>query len=444
LHFSLAILIALIFSTLSPDLKNAGACEGLSPASSTPTYNLGLKYFRAERYAKAAKFLERSLNQDSTPSAARYYLAQTYNYLDSPNAALRVYADFIVTSPEDSLVDAALFEMGKIYKRLGYPDYALQVWQNLISYHPGSEYLTETLWNAANLYYKSGNYQAAYESFKQSQEGSDRRLYWAAKCADKLGLTEEALTGYDSVITRFDHSYYAYRSREALQALGYEYVSSPEVAATTEIAPESVSSNVSLAELKKHVEKGKFSKSINAAEKIIEKAKDDGLLAAVDSRLWKFSYPRGFWPYVEKYSKKYGLDPFLTYAVIREESRFRSQARSYANARGLMQIIPGTARAISHDLGLRYNRRKLYNPQVNIQMGAYFLSQLIKSFDGSLPLALAAYNGGPNRVARWLKKYGQNVDTDLFVEEIPFRETRNYVKKVMKSYHGYKRAYSDG
>ena len=73
-------------------------------------------------------------------------------------------------------------------------------------------------------------------------------------------------------------------------------------------------------------------------------------------------------------------------------------------------------------------------------MGSYYLSQLIKDFNGNVALALAAYNGGPVRVKRWLKKY-ERFDLDEFVEEIPLSETRNYVKKVMKSYYGYKRTY---
>jgi soluble lytic murein transglycosylase len=146
---------------------------------------------------------------------------------------------------------------------------------------------------------------------------------------------------------------------------------------------------------------------------------------------------------VEKYAKQYGLDPYLVYAVIREESRFKSRALSRSFAYGLMQIIPSTGRKISRDLGLRYSRWKMYNPRVNIQMGVYYLAVLIERFDGNVSLALAGYNGGPNRVNKLMKKYPE-FDIDEFVEDIPLSETRNYVKKVMKSYYGYKRTYSGG
>jgi soluble lytic murein transglycosylase len=77
-------------------------------------------------------------------------------------------------------------------------------------------------------------------------------------------------------------------------------------------------------------------------------------------------------------------------------------------------------------------------------MGTYFLSKLIKRFDGNVSFALAGYNGGPHRVEKWRKQYKGPIDIDEFVEDIPIYETRNYVKKVMKSYYGYKRTYSSG
>jgi soluble lytic murein transglycosylase len=77
-------------------------------------------------------------------------------------------------------------------------------------------------------------------------------------------------------------------------------------------------------------------------------------------------------------------------------------------------------------------------------MGTYYLANLIKRFDGNVALALAGYNGGPVRVRRWTKKYPDGIDIDEFIEDIPLRETRYYVKQVMKSYYGYKRTYSGG
>ncbi|MFA5035466.1 MAG: lytic transglycosylase domain-containing protein, partial [Candidatus Margulisiibacteriota bacterium] len=145
-------------------------------------------------------------------------------------------------------------------------------------------------------------------------------------------------------------------------------------------------------------------------------------------------------------SDKNDIDPYLILAVIREESRFLNAARSSASARGLMQIMPGTGRGIAKQLNLSsYRTSKLNNADTNIKMGTYYLSGLIKSFNNNWYLSLAGYNGGPNRVWRYVKNwYGGNlgaVDIDEFVESIPIKETRLYVQKVMNSYFEYKRLY---
>jgi soluble lytic murein transglycosylase len=111
-----------------------------------------------------------------------------------------------------------------------------------------------------------------------------------------------------------------------------------------------------------------------------------------------------------------------------------------------MQIMPKTGRGIAKDLKLsRYRTKKLYEPATNIQMGTYYLSSLIKNFSNNYYLALAGYNGGPNKIKRYVNSWYNGdlgtVDIDEFVESLPSRETRLYVQKVMNSYFEYKRLY---
>lgn len=111
-----------------------------------------------------------------------------------------------------------------------------------------------------------------------------------------------------------------------------------------------------------------------------------------------------------------------------------------------MQIIPGTGRAIAKDLDVSgYRTRRLYEAPLNLEMGSYYLSNLVKNFSNNVYLALAGYNGGPNKIKRYVKNwYNGNlnlVDVDEFIESIPSRETRLYVQKVMGSYFEYKRLY---
>lgn len=487
-----------------------------APAASI--YNLGIKYFQDGNYTKAkgyftrlANFYKKStfydeallmlgriqlrkgkvdravnyfkkvinLDKDSKPEAM-YYLGRSYKYLNSPKAAIRTLEKLVSMYPNSHSADDALYFLGYYYKEQGQSENRMRAYQKLVASYPNSEYFEEALWLIGSFYYKKGDYEAAYRRLSQAESiGSDRLLFWAAKCAEKLKKKEEAIKFYTTTIQRYDHSYYSYRAREELKkyginikvdsvpdvseiieeisgdsvetasheekyrellALGLGDEAAEEASFLVEKVPLSKKDKARIAKYHAYVMKGKYAKPIQFADKKINEAMLAGALSSADPHLWRFSYPRGYRQYVEKYSRRYGLDPYLTYAVIREESRFRPRALSRSRAHGLMQIIPSTGRKLSNLLGMRYSRWKLYNPRVNIQMGTYYLAQLIKHFNGNVALALAGYNGGPVRVKKWLSNYTQ-LDIDEFIEDIPLRETRNYVKRVLKSYYGYKRTY---
>ena len=133
----------------------------------------------------------------------------------------------------------------------------------------------------------------------------------------------------------------------------------------------------------------------------------------------------------------------LTLAVIRQESAFRADAKSHAKARGLMQVIPPTARLVAKGLRLRYSKSRLASDQkFNLILGQSYLGDLIKDFKGSYVLALAAYNAGPHRVKRWIKAHGDprvsEIDAIDWIEMIPFSETRNYVQRVLENLQIYR------
>ncbi len=147
-------------------------------------------------------------------------------------------------------------------------------------------------------------------------------------------------------------------------------------------------------------------------------------------------YPMAYWPMVHEIADRNALDPFIVLAVMREESRFDPKARSMAGALGLMQIMPNTAHVLDKHLNMEISdNSELYNVKVNISIGAYYLNSLLKEF-GSLPVALAAYNAGHDRVREWLKE-GNYQSHDEFIEDIPYDETRNYVKRVLLTYFTY-------
>ena len=154
-------------------------------------------------------------------------------------------------------------------------------------------------------------------------------------------------------------------------------------------------------------------------------------------------FPRPYEELITAYSREHEVDPSLVLALIREESFFRSDARSPANAYGLMQLLQGTARQVADGSGLKVKARDLYDPEINVRLGLEYLKTLLERYDGRLYLALAAYNAGPHRVDQWLRDFPL-ADEEEFIEMIPFSETRNYVKNILRNYFFYRYYQSAG
>jgi peptidoglycan lytic transglycosylase len=153
--------------------------------------------------------------------------------------------------------------------------------------------------------------------------------------------------------------------------------------------------------------------------------------------------PLTYWDTIQRNAKLRGLDPYLVAALIAQESTFDPDAHSSANAWGLMQIVPATGRRLARGLGIRrFNTSILTRPDINIRMGTLYFSDLVKQFGGT-HYALASYNAGESRVVRW-KMERPGLDEDEFIDDIPFPETQNYVKRILGTAEDYRRLYRDG
>ncbi|MBW4827266.1 MAG: lytic transglycosylase domain-containing protein [Clostridiaceae bacterium] len=146
--------------------------------------------------------------------------------------------------------------------------------------------------------------------------------------------------------------------------------------------------------------------------------------------------------YIHVYSQKYNIDPYLVAAIINVESDFEKDACSKKDARGLMQVSPTTGNWAAKELNLKdFTLESLYDPEINIMIGSWYLNVLNEEFDGNLPLVLAAYNGGSGNVNKWLKDSRYSEDGKS-LKHIPFKETSDYVEKVLDNYEKYKKIYS--
>lgn len=159
--------------------------------------------------------------------------------------------------------------------------------------------------------------------------------------------------------------------------------------------------------------------------------------------LWEYCYPRAYDSSVENYAKKFNVSESLVLAIMRAESQFNKDALSPVGARGLMQVMPYTATQLAKLLGEpAILDQDLLLPDVNIRLGSRYLSRLEKKFQDQVPLVAAAYNAGPHRVYNWLNTFG-TLDMDEFIEHVPYVETRNYMKKVVRNYAIYNELYGN-
>lgn len=156
----------------------------------------------------------------------------------------------------------------------------------------------------------------------------------------------------------------------------------------------------------------------------------------------KNAYPREYEEYITVYADKYGIPEALVYAIVRTESKFDSGAVSSAGAVGLMQMLPDTFKWLTDEILFdHFDSGMLYDPETNIRYGTYYLSRLYDRY-GRWDLALAAYNGGVGNVDKWLVD-DSYADGEGGLKRIPFRETRQYVKKVMDAWDMYERLYGE-
>ncbi len=158
---------------------------------------------------------------------------------------------------------------------------------------------------------------------------------------------------------------------------------------------------------------------------------------------WEIAYPRPFWETIEAAAAERELDPYVVLAIMREESGFQPGIESWANARGLLQLMIGTARDMGALTGREHVReRDLFDPEINIELGTMYMRTLSDRFQGHPAMIIGGYNGGQGNIRNWLEARG-TMPLDLWVEEIPYQQTRDYVKRVTMSYWIYRWLYAD-
>ena len=282
-------------------------------------------------------------------------------------------------------------------------------------------------------------------------------IYWLGKIYEKTGTYSEYSYYYKSVIDKYPDSYYAYRAYLRLKKLTgpiitsyinpqpveypYKYSKDNIIVKLVNLGDYDIVNDFAGDDefIKSWVlyKKGEYSRSMLMARDAMEKIKDKP--GKFDMR-WRLVYPVLFYDEVRKYAGETGNNLPLMLGLIREESYFDPLAQSAVGASGLMQLMPSTANEISskYSLGITGD---LFTPSKNIRLGNYYYEFLRKNLEGYDISSVAAYNGGIGSLKNWKTSLHYN-DTDEFVEQIPYPETKNYVKKVFRSYWNYIRIYT--
>lgn len=151
-------------------------------------------------------------------------------------------------------------------------------------------------------------------------------------------------------------------------------------------------------------------------------------------------YPKEYQDYVEKYAKEYNLDPLLIFSIIKAESNFNPDAQSSSGAKGLMQLMDATAIELANNINNPIEEENLFEPETNIMLGTKYYADLLNTYNGNMLLALTAYNAGIGNVKSWLESRIIKEDGSD-IENIPYKETNMYVRKILRNYRMYTQIY---
>ncbi|MGE4132862.1 MAG: transglycosylase SLT domain-containing protein [Bdellovibrionales bacterium] len=398
------------------------------------------------------------------------------NYLDALTLAEKSFAKF------SGQVDGtkALLLAGKAAVAAGEYGDAAENFEQLMKYHGGTPEAAEAIFRLGLLEFRRKRYPQAtayFERLLALASGTDfeyRGLYWQWRTQQKIDAAKSSSVG-QALISRYPFSYYGLRAQAELnggeiklapgatpikaelrllpgERLGWERMIAllkagwfKEAERELDSLPEPQSHEERLIRAKLWALTMRYDLAIQEVSRAVD---EDPTLAQLS--VLRVVFPEEYAKTAEKEAKQSSLTSDWIFSVIRQESSFRADAKSPAGALGLMQLLPSTGKEIARDLRLKAFRGtdSLLDPDINIKLGATYLSRLIKKFNGHIPLALAAYNAGPTRLKRWLSARkdlsllegppSSSPDVEIWLDEIPWEETSFYVKAILRNWMIYR------
>jgi soluble lytic murein transglycosylase len=416
----------------------------------------GQALLKAKRPQEAEQTL-RSVSQGAagaTANEATYLLAKALDKNGKTDQACELLLRLAQAPQGGSISEDALLEAASLKRQQKKPEEALQLFQKFLASHPNPIKYGGAYWEAGWTSYQSRDYQGAagyLGKLAANPELREKALYWLAKSLTNSGDPKGAQLTFASLAEEYPFGYYSlicdrwcdigafpspprslaealpmpagYEREKALISLGLFDEATRELSATRKNKnPQGIA--------RLFLEMDNYNGALHAVEK--EKTRHS---EKESPTLWGLSYPLAYRDEVVKNAASTAVPETLIYAIMRTESNYLPGALSPVGAVGLMQIMPATAEAMS-----KGDSARLTVPEINIRLGTRYLKDQMKTYDRNVALTAAAYNAGPGAVKRWQKSFGA-LPQDEFIESITYRETREYVKKVMSTMELYRRLY---
>lgn len=445
-------------------------------------YELGHVFYNSRQYRSAERAFEKAFKVYGEPMAL-YDLGRCAIKRGHDLTATTRFQEFARRFPNMSGASEALWQTGMAYQRRGRHRDARKIFLKLAELYPKSRYADEAAWRAGFALYQTKQFTAASKAFlglaRRTDESymRDQGYYWAGKCFQRLGKDEEAQYWIERASEGFPASYYSARARAVLgvqdaiypqvsdgaslvMGQSYEpsvYMRKGDMLASVGLyqraeeeydRARTVHQNnlFALDDLVQRYERIRsMHKALQVSGAILMLEREQGVPMTLAS--FRRLFPTYYWGEISHTAQEMDLDPNLMIAIMRQESAFNHEARSRVGARGLMQVMPATGKAMAQKEKLdTFSADDLYDPRTSILLGGRHLSDHMKSFQRDegrqLGLALSAYNAGLTAARRWSRRLSEK-DVDEFVESIPYKETRNYVKLVYRNYQVYSYLQSD-
>ena len=422
-------------------------------------FDAGLMLARLDRDNEAIRAFDAVTAPATLAAAARYQRARALLALGRRDVARNALREITTRFPQDTSAASALLLLADLATDDGRDADARSAYVSLAKRFPRARHAPIALFKAGLIAYIAGDYRSAsneLDSIVSLYPNADDALaagYWSGRSWSARGDTASANRRWRAVLAKEGGSYYSVQSAKRLgvplladNSLEDDYPDVDDVdAATRRIA---ILKDFGMDTEAKFEQDFLFENATTSPERLVATAH---AIAGTDqstrsinlgrravetlgpkAQNYRLVYPVLVREKLIESSKENGLDPILVASLIRQESNFNPLATSPVGARGLMQVMPPVGRSIARSKGISgYTDESLYDPVINIRLGTAHLSSLFRR-TSNLERVLAAYNAGESRVARWIQKKGAS-DPEVFTERIPFVETRDYVRSVVRN-----------